>query len=275
MGRLYVVATPIGNLEDITLRALRLLQEVRLIAAEDTRHTRTLLDRYGIETPVVRYDEHSHARQLPVILRALEQGEVALVSDAGTPGISDPGAELVRAAVRAGHTVSPVPGPSAVVAAIAAAGMPAETFLFLGYLPRRASDRVKLLAKVADETRTMVAFEVPHRLRASLSDLEEALGAERVVALAREVSKVHEEFIHGTLGEVGVASRKRHREASSLWSSPANGQVPGRRTRSAQRWPVGCGSARRRPKPPARWPGPLAGPARRSTAWRWRVHEPR
>jgi 16S rRNA (cytidine1402-2'-O)-methyltransferase len=202
VGRLYVVATPIGNLEDITLRALRLLQEVRLIAAEDTRHTRTLLDRYGIETPVVRYDEHSHARQLPVILRALEQGEVALVSDAGTPGISDPGAELVRAAVRAGHTVSPIPGPSAAVAAIAAAGMPAETFVFLGYLPRRASDRVKLLAKVADETRTMVAFEVPHRLRASLSDLEKAFGAERVVALAREVSKVHEEFIHGTLGEV-------------------------------------------------------------------------
>lgn len=199
---MYVVATPIGNLEDITLRALRLLQEVRLIAAEDTRHTRMLLDRYGIETPVVRYDDHSHVRQLPVVLRALEQGDVALVSDAGTPGISDPGAELVRAAVRAGHTVSPVPGPSAPVAAIAAAGMPAETFVFLGYLPRRASDRKRVLAEVADETRTMVAFEVPHRLRASLSDLENALGPERAVALAREVSKVHEEFIHGTLGEV-------------------------------------------------------------------------
>lgn len=202
MGRLYVVATPIGNLEDITLRALRLLQDVRLIAAEDTRHTRILLERHGIKTPLMRYDEHSHARQLRRVLEALDRGDVALVSDAGTPGLSDPGGALVRAAVEAGHTVSPVPGPSAITAAIAGAGFPAESFLFVGYLPRRSAERRELLTRLASESRTIVAFEVPHRLQESLRDLESSLGADRPAAAAREVSKMHEEFVRGTLAEL-------------------------------------------------------------------------
>lgn len=202
MGRLYVVATPIGNLEDITLRALRLLQEVRLIAAEDTRHTRILLERHGIKTPLLRYDEHSHARQVRRVLEELDRGDVALVSDAGTPGLSDPGGALVRAAVEAGHTVSPIPGPSAIAAAIAGAGFEAESFLFVGYLPRRSVERRELLARLASEPRTIVAFEVPHRLRGSLRDLEICLGADRPAAAARELSKVYEEFVRGTLGEL-------------------------------------------------------------------------
>lgn len=201
MGTLFLVATPIGNLEDISLRALRVLGQARCIAAEDTRRAHKLLERYGIRTPLLRYDEHNKAGQTARILDELAAGDVALVSDAGTPAISDPGADLARAALSAGHVVTSIPGPSAVSAALAAAGFPADQFVFLGYLPRRAADRRRLLESLSGERRTLVAFEVPHRIRESLADLGSSLGPERPVAVARELTKLHEEWFRGTLGE--------------------------------------------------------------------------
>lgn len=201
MGTLYVVATPIGNLEDITLRALRVLSEVRLIAAEDTRQTRKILTRYTISTPLLSYHEHNKAIRLEPIMNALGEGDVALVSDAGTPALSDPGSDLVRAALERGHHVVPIPGASAPVAALVASGLPSDSFVFLGYLPRKKSDRKALLESMASERRTMLAFEVPHRLNESLEDLAEILGKDRQVAVCRELTKVHEETLRETLGE--------------------------------------------------------------------------
>ncbi|NIS82536.1 MAG: 16S rRNA (cytidine(1402)-2'-O)-methyltransferase [Anaerolineales bacterium] len=199
MGTLFLVATPIGNLEDISQRALRILREVRLIAAEDTRHTRKLLDRYQITTPLLSYHEHNKLVRKDRLLAALEAGDIALVSDAGTPGLSDPGFLLVHVALEAGHTVSPIPGPSAPIAALVASGLPTETFIFLGYLPRKASERRRFLNGLIHEQRTMIAFEVPHRLRAAMDDLVAVLGAERPVAVCRELTKVHEDILRGTL----------------------------------------------------------------------------
>jgi 16S rRNA (cytidine1402-2'-O)-methyltransferase len=198
MGTLFLVATPIGNLEDITLRALRLLGEVDLIAAEDTRHTRTLLARYDIDTPITSYFEHNKLTKLDQILGTLEGGDVALVSDAGTPGLSDPGYELIRACLERGVSVVPVPGPSAVVAALVASGLPTDRFLYLGFLPRKASARRALLAQVAHEPSTLLFFEAPHRLQAALGDLEAMLG-DRPVVVARELTKQYEEIWRGTL----------------------------------------------------------------------------
>lgn len=161
MGTLYLVGTPIGNLEDITLRALRVLREVPLIAAEDTRRTRILLDHYGITTPMTSYFEHSGAAKLAFLLRHLESQDLALVSEAGMPGISDPGYDLVRAAIERGLPVVPVPGPSAIITALAAAGLPTDQFLYLGFLPRRAGERRRRLEEVRDQPRTIVAFEAP------------------------------------------------------------------------------------------------------------------
>lgn len=209
VGTLFLVATPIGNLEDITLRALRILGAAILIAAEDTRRTRTLLAHYAIRTPLLSYHAHNQQARLPEVLRALDQGDVALVSDAGTPGLSDPGDELVRAALAAGHAVSPVPGPAAPVAALAASGFPGEAFVFLGYLPRRAAERRRLLEQTAGERRTLLAFEVPHRLRAALDDLIAALGPERPAVAARELTKLHEEFVRGSLGELAQTFASR------------------------------------------------------------------
>ena len=200
MPTLYVVATPIGNLEDVTLRAIRTLREVDLIAAEDTRVTRRLLSRYDVHTPLTSYNEHNAARKLPAILSALAAGDVALVSDAGTPGISDPGLELVRAAADAGVPVVSVPGPSAVVTALAASGMTADRFLFLGFLPRRRADRRKLLAEAAGLPHTLVVFETPHRLRAALTDMLDTLGDRRIAAL-REATKLHEETWRGAISD--------------------------------------------------------------------------
>jgi 16S rRNA (cytidine1402-2'-O)-methyltransferase len=199
VGTLHLVATPIGNLEDITLRALRVLSRVRLIAAEDTRQTRKLLAHYQISTPILSYHEHNKLTRLREVLTALDQGDVALVSDAGTPGLSDPGYELVRAALGAGHGVTPVPGPSAPIAALVASGLPTDSFVYLGYLPRRRAERRRLIRSLAGEARTLLAFEVPHRLVESLADLEEGLGAARPAAVCRELSKVHEEITRGTL----------------------------------------------------------------------------
>ena len=201
MGTLYLVATPIGNLEDITLRALRILGEVPLIAAEDTRTTRKLLTHHGIRGQrLLSYTERNRRSRTPAILAALQQGDVALVSDAGTPGISDPGMHLVEAAVAAGYLVAPVPGPSALTAALVASGLPARRFHYLGFLPRQASHRRRLLRQVAALPETLVAFEAPHRLRAALADLRETLG-DRRVAVCRELTKLHEEIFRGTLSQ--------------------------------------------------------------------------
>lgn len=197
MGSLYLVGTPIGNMEDISLRALRVLQEVSLIAAEDTRHTGQLLRRYKIKTPLTSYFEHNKRLKLDHVLEALQAGDVALVSDAGMPGLSDPGYELVRAAIENDVPVVPIPGPSALVAALVVSGLPSDSFVYLGFLPRRTSERQALLAEVAADERTLVAFEAPHRLLASLQDVRATLG-ERPLAVARELTKLHEEVFRGT-----------------------------------------------------------------------------
>lgn len=198
MGTLHLVATPIGNLEDMSPRAVRILREARLIAAEDTRVTRRLLAHFDIHTPLTSYFEHNKLSKLDAILAALTEGDVALVSDAGTPAINDPGCELVRAALEAGHNVSPVPGPSAPVAALAASGLPTEAFLYLGYLPRKASARREFVAQVANLPYTLIFLETPHRLLDALADLESVLG-DRQIAVARELTKLHEEIWRGTI----------------------------------------------------------------------------
>jgi|FaiFalDrversion2_1042247.scaffolds.fasta_scaffold05131_2 16S rRNA (cytidine1402-2'-O)-methyltransferase len=200
MGALYVVGTPIGNLEDISLRALRVLKEVSLIAAEDTRTTRGLLRHYGIATPVVSFHQHNQAQRIPYILGRLREGDVALVSEAGMPGVSDPGRELVEAAAREGFPVVGVPGPSAVTTALALSGLPADSFLFLGFLPRSRGERRALLARCAPLPFTLVWFEAPHRLRASLQDALDVLG-DRPCAICREMTKVHEEVFRGGLAQ--------------------------------------------------------------------------
>jgi len=198
VGTLYLVATPLGNLEDITLRALRILREARVIAAEDTRHTRKLLNHFAIATPTISYHEHSGPVGIAAVLAALAEGDVALVSDAGTPAISDPGADLIGAALTAGYPVVPIPGPSAVVTALIASGLPTSEFTFLGFLPRRSQERRAVLLSISHEPRTLVIYEAPHRLRASLDDLLAVLG-DREVCLARELTKVHEQWLRGTL----------------------------------------------------------------------------
>jgi 16S rRNA (cytidine1402-2'-O)-methyltransferase len=201
-GSLYLVATPIGNLEDITLRAIRTLREADLITCEDTRRTRGLLAHHGIHTPLLSLHEHNERARIPQILRALDDGKaVALVSDAGTPAVSDPGAALIGAAVAAGHRVVAVPGPSAVAAAIGLVDFPAGSFVFVGFLPRGRAERSRLLASLAPLPMALVCFEAPHRIRATLADLEAALGPRRI-ALARELTKMHEEVLRGTIPEV-------------------------------------------------------------------------
>jgi len=198
MSTLYLVATPIGNLEDISARALGVLREVNLIAAEDTRHTGRLLQRYGIQTACISYHEHNKLTRLERVLSALETGDVALVSDAGTPALNDPGYELVRAVLAAGHHVSPVPGACAPVAALVASGLPTDSFVYLGYLPRRQVERLRLLQSIATLPYTLIFLETPHRLLDAFSDLVAQLG-DRPVAVARELTKLHEEIFRGTL----------------------------------------------------------------------------
>ena len=198
MGKLYLVATPIGNLEDISARALRILREAACVAAEDTRQTGKLLSRFEIRTPMISYHEHNKLTRIDSILERLATGDVALVSDAGTPGLNDPGYELVLAALAAGFEVSPVPGPCAPIAALTASGLPTDSFVYLGYLPRRSAARKSFLAPWRDERRTLIALEAPHRLQEALADLLSALG-DRKLAVARELTKVHEEFVRGTV----------------------------------------------------------------------------
>jgi 16S rRNA (cytidine1402-2'-O)-methyltransferase len=200
MGTLYVVGTPIGNLEDVTLRALRVLREVGLIAAEDTRWTHKLLARYDVHTPLTSYFEHNKLTKLDAILAALREHDVALVSSAGMPGLSDPGYELIQAAIAAGVPVVPVPGPSAPITALVVSGLPTDSFVYLGFLPRRAGDRRRLLQSVANERRTLVAFEAPQRLLKALEDIAEILG-DRPLAIVRELTKIYEEIWRGTAQE--------------------------------------------------------------------------
>ena len=201
-GILYVVATPIGNLEDITFRAVRVLKEVDVIACEDTRQTRKLLDHYGISKPQVSYYEHNEKSRAEELLRELQAGKsIALVSDAGTPLIADPGYRLVDIARAAGITVSPIPGPSAILAALSASGLPTDSFLFRGFLPPKTGQRRKVLDEWRDSESTVVFYEAPHRILETLDDIARVLG-NRPVVLARELTKMHEEFLRGTAPEL-------------------------------------------------------------------------
>jgi 16S rRNA (cytidine1402-2'-O)-methyltransferase len=200
VGVLHVVATPIGNLEDVTLRALRVLAEADLVLAEDTRRTRVLLERHAVKARPLSLHAHNEAARIERVLGVLDAGgSAALVSDAGTPILSDPGARLVGAALQAGHAVTPIPGPSALLAALVVAGLPAERFTFLGFLPRRKGARAALLAALRQRPETLVLFESPRRLPATLRQLADALG-ERPACVARELTKLHEEVVRGTLG---------------------------------------------------------------------------
>jgi 16S rRNA (cytidine1402-2'-O)-methyltransferase len=209
MGILYIVATPLGNLEDITLRALRVLKEVSLIATEDTRTTGKLLKHFDIHSPVTSYYEHSGSARLEQILEALRLGDVALVSEAGTPLLSDPGYRLVQTAIEHNIQVMPVPGPSALTAALSASGLPTDRFTFLGFLPRKHSDRQRLLVDIAEQSATLVFYETPHRLLAALDDMINVLGSTRPVAVCRELTKFHEEIWRGTLHQAREEWRSR------------------------------------------------------------------
>src|SRR6266404_419101 len=203
-GTLYVVSTPIGNLEDITHRAIRVLGEVDLIACEDTRHTRKLLDRYGITTKTISYHEHNEQERSQELIDLLAGGtNLAVVSDAGTPGISDPGFRLVRLAIARELSVVPVPGPSALITALVASGLPTDEFFFGGFLPARSGARQARLKALRSIPSTLIFYEAPHRLAATLSDAYEILG-ERQAVVARELTKLHEEIRHGLLGELAM-----------------------------------------------------------------------
>ncbi len=204
-GRLYVVGTPVGNLEDITLRALRVLGEVAAIACEDTRQTLKLLNRYGLRKPLISYYQPREGQRVPEIVRLLKEGrDVALVSDAGTPGISDPGFPLIREALKEGLRVVPIPGPSAVTAALSASGLPTHRFLFVGFPPPKSAGLRKCLAALAQEEATLVFFLPTRKIHGFLEAVGEVLGDRRVV-VARELTKIHEEFLRGKAGELAAS----------------------------------------------------------------------
>ena len=202
LGKLYLVGTPIGNLEDITLRAIRTLKEVDLIAAEDTRRTGRLLQHLQVDTPQVSYHEHSHNSRIQELLERLQQGkQIALVTDAGMPSISDPGVKLVRAAIAVGVTIVPIPGGTAVISALAASGMSTAKFVFEGFLPIKSQERLARLELLRNETRTVVLYEAPHRIVKTLTDLGAIVGTTREIVLAREITKIHEEFWRGNIND--------------------------------------------------------------------------
>jgi 16S rRNA (cytidine1402-2'-O)-methyltransferase len=230
MGILYLVATPIGNLEDMSPRAVRVLRESVLIAAEDTRHTGTLLKHFEIQVPLTSYFEHNKINKLNRILEALATGDVALVSDAGTPAINDPGYELVKASLASGFDVRPVPGASAPIAALTVSGLPTDSFLYLGYLPSKSSERRKALTQVADQPHTLLFLESPHRIVDSLEDILSTLG-DRQICVAREMTKLFEEYWRGPVsgalahfkskeprGEFTLVIDGRKKEERSLWA---------------------------------------------------------
>jgi 16S rRNA (cytidine1402-2'-O)-methyltransferase len=224
MGTLYLVATPIGNLEDISLRALSVLRSAALIAAEDTRQTHKLLQRYEITTPSISYHEHNKLSRVNRILDVLAGGDVALVSDAGTPGLNDPGYELVGEVIAAGYPVSAIPGASAPVMALVISGLPTDSFLYLGYLPRKSSERRQKLGEISHLPYTLLFLETPHRLREALVDLEASLG-DRLVAVARELTKLHEEVFRGTLRQ--AQAHFEQNEPRGEFTLVINGYQPG------------------------------------------------
>src|SRR5258707_10450237 len=227
---LNLVATPIGNLEDITLRALRVLKEVDLIACEDTRQTQKLLSHYGIQTRMVSYHEHNEMTKAAELIVNLETGaKIALVTDAGMPGISDPGFRLIALAIRHHVPVVPIPGASAFLAALDASGLPTDSFRFSGFLPAKSGQRRKLLESLKDSPRTQVFYEAPHRLLETLADVVELLGDARHVVVAREVTKLHEEFLRGRAGEILKQLKARgdvKGEITLLIAKPEEGEAP-------------------------------------------------
>ena len=226
-GTLQVVATPIGNLADLSPRAQEVLRAAAVIAAEDTRRTLQLLKSVGIVRPLISLYEHNEAQRVPQLLARLEAGEtVALVSDAGTPLLSDPGFELVRAAARAGFTVQAIPGPSAITTALAAAGLPAQRFCFEGFLPARGAERRAALAALAHEPRTLVFFEAPHRIIATLTDMVAEFGAQREAVVARELTKVHERIYRGTLAQLLACAQADENFARGEITLVLNGAAP-------------------------------------------------
>ncbi|MBI3694870.1 MAG: 16S rRNA (cytidine(1402)-2'-O)-methyltransferase [Acidobacteria bacterium] len=225
-GTIYLVATPIGNLEDITLRALRILREADLVACEDTRHTRKLLAHYQIHKPLVSYHEHNEAEQAEeLVKKAAAGGRIAVVSDAGMPGISDPGYRVVQRAIERGVPVVPVPGPVAAEAALAVSGLPCEAFRFGGFLPSKPGARRKLLQSLAGETATLVFYEAPHRIQAALEDIVEVLGS-RPVVVARELTKVHEEFLRGSADSILDELRRRPPVKGEITLLVGRGETP-------------------------------------------------
>jgi len=226
---LFLVGTPIGNLEDITLRALRVLKDVDLIACEDTRQTQKLLTHYNIGTPTISYHEHNEMTRSAELVKKLEEGaQVALVTDAGMPGISDPGYRLIALAIRHHIAVVPIPGPAAFLAALVASGLPTESFRFSGFLPAKQGQRRELLESIKDSPRTQVFYEAPHRIREALEDVVSALGPDRPVVLAREVTKLHEEFLRGRAEEIleAVKSRELKGEITLLLGKAEAGARP-------------------------------------------------
>lgn len=207
---LYVVATPIGNLEDITLRALRVLREADLIACEDTRHTQKLLNHFEIKTPTQSYHEHNEAARAQELAKKIESGaRIALVSDAGMPGISDPGERVIRTALDRRLKVVVIPGPSALISALVASGLPTDSFRFVGFLPSRSGQRRSALEGLRETRETLVFYEAPHRISEMLADVEQAFGKERRITIARELTKVHEEFLRGSIADIAGDLRKR------------------------------------------------------------------
>lgn len=201
-GNLYIVSTPIGNLEDITLRALRILKEVGIIAAEDTRHTRKLLSRYDIHVPMTSYHDFNKYDKAEILLVKLKEGtDIALVSDAGTPGISDPGYYLIKRAIEEGISVIPIPGATALTAALSVSGLPTDRFTFVGFLPKKRSPRENAMRLLSELEHTIILYEAPHRVAKTLRDIKEVFG-DRRIAVTREITKIHEEIIRGTLSEV-------------------------------------------------------------------------
>ncbi|PYP91879.1 MAG: 16S rRNA (cytidine(1402)-2'-O)-methyltransferase [Candidatus Angelobacter sp. Gp1-AA117] len=218
-GTLYIVATPIGNLEDITYRAVRILKEADLIACEDTRQTRKLLDHYGIDKPTVSYHEHNEAGRAQELISRLEQGQtIAQVSDAGMPGISDPGYRVVKLAIEHGIAVVPVPGAAAVITALAASGLPTDDFEFKGFLPAKSGQRRTAMEDMRNAQHTIIFYEAPHRIREAIEDIVHTLGSDRPVVIARELTKIHEEFIRGRAAEVlkQIAERELKGEITLL-----------------------------------------------------------
>ena len=229
MGILYLVATPIGNLEDLSPRAVRILRESVLIAAEDTRHTGSLLKHFDIKTPLTSYFEHNKLIKQDYVLGKLSEGDVAIVSDAGTPAINDPGYELVRAALAAGFDVRPVPGPSAPISALTVSGLPTDAFLYLGYLPHKSGDRRKAVEQIANLRYTLIFLETPHRLLDSLADLLSVLG-DRRISISRELTKLYEETWRGTIrGAIEYFTVKEPRGEFTL-------VVEGQQTVDGGRW---------------------------------------